>query len=102
MDVSARPPQGRDIPCDFSDITTVPVTDIDWTDGGKLRVSFDGDLTAAQKMRVRLRITAANDAEEQAAVAAAGFLDITSPSLLDVVTQVRRLTRLVLTLDDGA
>lgn len=85
----------------FADITDVEVVAIDWADAGQLRVTFDGDLTDVQALAVRLRITSCDDADEARRVAAARFLLVESPSLADVARQVRRLTSLLLSLDDA-
>lgn len=102
MDVLARPAAGRDVAFDdFADITPAVVTAIEWAEGGLLRVSFDGTLGPAQQLAVRLRITSSDVDEEKLRVAAAAFLAIDSPTSVQTLAQVKRLTRLLLTLDDS-
>lgn len=102
MEILARPAAGREVAAgDFSDIAPAKVSAVEWADDGQLRVVFDGDLTVAQQMAVRLRITSGDVAEEKARVAAAAFLAIDAPTAAQTLAQVKRLTRLLLTLDDA-
>lgn len=102
MEILARPAAGREVAAgDFADIAAANVSSVQWADDGQLRVVFDGDLTAAQQMAVRLRITSGDVTEEKARVAAAAFLAIDAPTAAQTLAQVKRLTRLLLTLDDA-
>lgn len=102
MDVVCRLGKGREIGVDdFADIASVPVSSVGWADDGNLRVTFDGDLTPVQRQRVILRITSCDAVEEKQRVACAAFLTLDAPTLVQTVAQVKRLTRLVLSLDDA-
>lgn len=100
MDVTARLAQGAALGADdFADITSVPVTAIDFTEDG-LRVTFDGDLTPAQQQRVRLRITSCDSTEEQMRVALAAYLTLDAPTAAQTLAATKRMIRLVLSLKE--
>lgn len=99
MDVLATP--ARDFTfTSFADITPLKVTAIEWADRGRIRVSFDGDLTVAQQVAVQQRILSVSTAEEAIRLRAAGYLTQAGlDSLDDAHVQLRLLTRLVLGVD---
>jgi hypothetical protein len=102
MEIAARPAQGREVsPDSFADITAVPVSAVDWMGDGLLRVTFDGAPSAVEQQKVRLRITSCDDTDERMRVAVAAFLALDAPTNAQTLAQVKRLTRLLLSLDDG-
>lgn len=69
MEVYARLAPGREFkPGDFVDLTSVPVTRVDFVPGGLLRVTFAGPITDAEAWRVRVRIRAADETAEKQVV----------------------------------
>lgn len=84
----------------FTDITTVPVTRIEWNADGGLDVDFDGDLTGEQQTLVKIRCASADDAEEALFLQAYNayrnnqqFLNIASPTTAQAVAQVKALSQ---------
>ncbi|UIU47057.1 hypothetical protein [Microcystis phage MinS1] len=93
---------GRSVDRDaFTDITTIPCTATTWEPEGWLRLVFDGDLTADEQRRIAWRVMSETSHEEQLRADAAAYLTKTSPTTAETTTQVRRLTALVLRLNDA-
>lgn len=99
--MSARLAPGRQIgPGDFTDLTTTPVTAVEWAADGRLCVTFNGPLSESTAAAVRRRISSPDEAAEalraQAVQAVAGnvaYLALTAPTTAQTQAQVAALTR---------
>jgi len=84
----------------FADITPASVVAMEWTPGGTLQITFDGDLTAHEQHLVRIRC-AARDATAEALMrdvlaaheANEAFLGVAKPTPPRLWSQVQALTR---------
>lgn len=99
MEILASPAQGVG-PGDFADITTVPVSSIDWADDGRLRITFAADLSPTEQQRVRLRVTSTTSAQEQLRGALAAYMTTSGPTQTQTENALKRAIRLLLSLDD--
>lgn len=105
MDIVASPPVGMPVPLDyFADITSVPVTHIEWAypRDADITVTFESDLSPAVQASVKWRIMARNGAEEQllnqafnAMQTNRAFVNLAAPTQAQAVAQVKALSRQV-------
>lgn len=94
-------PVGREIGLTtFSDLTTVPVRAVWWSDSGQVSVDFDGALTAGEVTAVTRRMATRNANEETLRQRAEGafqanrdYIALTGPTAAQTTAQVKALSR---------
>lgn len=95
-------PAGRSLTAeDFTDLTAAAVLSVGFGDEGLLEVTFDGDLSPAERVAVRVRIVAPDGMEPvlrrivQSVKAGRAYRDLTAPTAAQVRQQVDVLTDLM-------